>query len=219
MLQTADDIATKPNANYARIARAILYLANNFARQPDLEQAARAASLSPYHFQREFSRLVGVSPKSFVAHLTLERAKSMLADGASVMGAAFDVGLSGSSRLHDLLLKVEAMTPGLYAKGGAGLTIAYGFHPSLFGSALIMATERGLCGLAFGAPGEGEAQLADMRSRWPKGDFVADQNATGFYAARIFRSGAAGKAGLPIQLFGTPWQIKVWQALLSIPEG
>jgi AraC family transcriptional regulator of adaptative response/methylated-DNA-[protein]-cysteine methyltransferase len=218
MLQT-DNATAEPETNYARIARAILYLAKNFSRQPDLEEAAGAAFLSPYHFQREFSRLAGVSPKSFVAHLTLERAKILLAKGESVFGTALDVGLSGSSRLHDLSLKIEAMTPGFYAKGGLGLTIAYGFHDSLFGNALIMTTERGLCGLAFGDRGEEEAQLADMRSRWPKAAFVADQAATSSYAARIFRSNAANKTPLPIQLFGTPWQIKVWQALLAIPEG
>src|SRR5882724_2814542 len=111
---------------HARIARSIRHLAENYEAQPSLEEAARAAGLSPFHFQREFSRLAGVSPKSFVAHLTLEHAKRCLREGASVMDAALDVGLSGPSRLHDLALKVEAMTPGSYAKGGAGLTIAYG---------------------------------------------------------------------------------------------
>jgi len=206
------------SANYAAIARAIRYLAENFASQPSLEEAARAAQLSLYHFQREFTRLAGVSPKSFVGHLTLERAKTGLAHGASVLDAALDAGLSGPSRLHDLCLKVEAMTPGAYAKGGAGLTISYGFHPSLFGTALIMATERGLCGLAFGDEGGEEAQLADMRARWPEAQFVRDESATVSFAARIF--GHAPRRGdLPIQLFGTPWQIKVWQALLAIPEG
>lgn len=207
--------------NYARIARAILYLAENFSRQPTLEQAAVVACLSPFHFQREFSRLAGVSPKSFVEHLTLERAKALLAGGSSVMTAALDAGLSGPSRLHDLCLKVEAMTPGCYAKGGAGLRIAYGFHASLFGSALVMATERGLCGLAFGADNEKDPQLADLRARWPKACFVADEQATAVYAARIFGDipSSMRPTELPIQLFGTPWQLKVWQALLAIPEG
>jgi AraC family transcriptional regulator, regulatory protein of adaptative response / methylated-DNA-[protein]-cysteine methyltransferase len=209
------------SGNYPRIARAILYLAQNFSRQPTLEQAAAVACLSPFHFQREFSRLAGVSPKSFVEHLTLERAKAMLARGSTVMAAALDAGLSGPSRLHDLCLKVEAMTPGCYAKGGAGLRIAYGFHPSLFGTALIMATERGLCGLAFAGENEREAQLADMTARWPKAAFVADQGAAASYGARIFETfpSAMGRTELPIQLFGTPWQVKIWQALLAIPGG
>ncbi|MSP94482.1 MAG: methylated-DNA--[protein]-cysteine S-methyltransferase [Alphaproteobacteria bacterium] len=213
MLQRTND--QTESANYARIARTIAYLSENHESQPALEDAARAAGLSPFHFQREFSRLAGVSPKSFVAHLTLEHAKKGLREGASVMDAAFAAGLSGPSRLYDLALKVEAMTPGTYAKGGAGLTIAYGFHPSLFGPALVMATSRGLCGLAFSDEGAEDAQLADMRARWPKANFVADEAGTAPYAKAIF----SGKGELPIQLFGTPWQIKVWQALIAIPEG
>jgi AraC family transcriptional regulator of adaptative response/methylated-DNA-[protein]-cysteine methyltransferase len=218
MLQTLTSIPARQDANFDRIGRAIAYLAERYAAQPSLDEAARVAGLSPHHFQREFSRLAGVSPKAFVAHLTLERAKAELAKGATVMGAAYDAGLSGSSRLHDLCLKVEAMTPGTYAKGGAGLRIAYGFHPSLFGTALIMATERGLCGLAFGHEGENDAMLTDMRARWPQAHYTEDDSATGHYATQIFDA-PAGPRNLPIQLFGTPWQIKVWQALLAIPEG
>jgi AraC family transcriptional regulator of adaptative response/methylated-DNA-[protein]-cysteine methyltransferase len=146
MLQTLKSMPAPQDSNFDRIGRAIAYLAQRYAAQPSLDEAARVSGLSPYHFQREFSRLAGVSPKAFVAHLTLEHAKAELAKGATMMNAAYDAGLSGSSRLHDLCLKVEAMTPGTYAKGGRGLRIAYGFHPSLFGTALIMATERGLCG-------------------------------------------------------------------------
>jgi AraC family transcriptional regulator of adaptative response/methylated-DNA-[protein]-cysteine methyltransferase len=218
MLHQIEMPTLEDSAGYRRIARAILYLAANFPRQPSLDEAARVAGLSPHHFQREFSRLAGVSPKSFVAHLTLERAKEGLAKGESVMAAALDAGLSGPSRLHDLCLKLEAMTPGSYAKGGADLEIAYGFHPSLFGTALIMATARGLCGLAFGDEGEEEAALADMRARWPKARLVADERATAPYAERIFHR-LPRPSSLSIQLFGTPWQIKVWQALLALPEG
>ena len=135
-----------------------------------------------------------------------------------MLDAALGAGLSGPSRLHDLCLKVEAMTPGDYAKGGAGLSIAYGFHSTLFGQALVMTTARGLCGLAFGDADEEEAMLADMRARWPNAQFHRDDRATSFYAERIFQP-AHRSADLPIQLFGTPWQIKVWQALLAIPEG
>src|SRR6185295_14531992 len=155
---------------YARIGRALTWLAEHHFDQPSLDDAARAVGLSPFHFQRQFTRYVGVSPKAYVGHLTLEHAKARLDAGESVLGAALDSGLSGPSRLHDLCLKVEAMTPGEYAKGGAGLTISYGFHTSLFGQALIMATERGLCGLAFGE--DEEAMFGDMRSRWPQAHFV-----------------------------------------------
>jgi len=200
---------------YARIGRALTWLAEHHMEQPSLDEAARAAGLSPFHFQRQFTRYVGVSPKSYVAHLTLECAKQALDSGESVLGAALDAGLSGPSRLHDLCLKVEAMTPGAYAKGGAGLTIQYGFHASLFGLALVMATARGVCGLAFGGDGDKDAMLADMTARWPRARFVKDETATAALAEKIF----SGSGELPIQLYGTPWQIKVWQALLAIPSG
>jgi AraC family transcriptional regulator of adaptative response/methylated-DNA-[protein]-cysteine methyltransferase len=200
---------------YARIGRALTWLAEHHLDQPSLDDAARAAGLSPFHFQRQFTRHVGVSPKSYVAHLTLERAKHALDSGESVLGAALDAGLSGPSRLHDLCLKVETMTPGQYAKGGAGITIHYGFHPSLFGLALVMTTGKGLCGLAFGADEDRDAMLVDMSARWPRARFVKDERATAKLAEKIF----TGSGELPIQLYGTPWQIKVWQALLAIPPG
>jgi AraC family transcriptional regulator of adaptative response/methylated-DNA-[protein]-cysteine methyltransferase len=220
MMTTANNLALEADAGLGRVARAIRYLSENYAAQPSLDEAAAVAGLSPFHFQRAFSRAVGVSPKSFVAHLTLEHAKRALDTGESVLGAALDAGLSGPSRLHDLCLKIEAMTPGLYAKGGAGLTISYGFRDTLFGTALLMATERGLCGLSFADEGGDAAMLSDMRARWPAATFVPSDAAVQSYAARIFaaqenRPGAE----LPVQLFGTPWQIKVWQALIAIPPG
>jgi AraC family transcriptional regulator of adaptative response/methylated-DNA-[protein]-cysteine methyltransferase len=223
MLQRPVHVLIETDPARARIARSIRHLVENYDAQPSLEDAARVAGLSPYHFQREFSRLAGVSPKTFVAHLTLEHAKAKLAGGASVLGAALDVGLSGPSRLHDLCVKVESMTPGDYARGGAGLVIRYGFLATLLGTALFMATERGLCGLAFADEGEEDMVLADMRTRWPRAEFVHDQSAIAQYAARIFPAADATRRSksreIPIQLFGTPWQIKVWQALLAIPEG
>src|SRR5215471_4842264 len=220
MLQTMKPTRSEEISD-ARIARAIRFLARNYQDQPDLAAAAAAAGLSPSHFQREFSRLVGVSPKSFVAALTLEHAKASLDQGASVLNAALDAGLSGASRLHDLVLKVEAMTPGDYSRGGAGLSMAYGFHPTIFGIALITATSRGLCGLALGDEGEETAMLADMSGRWPNASFAQDSAATTPFASRIFDAGASHtkRQQLPLQLYGTPWQIKVWQALIAIPEG
>lgn len=214
---TTPELREDPQAGpaYRRIGRAIRFLAGNYARQPRLDEAARAAGLSPYHFQRLFTRYVGVSPKSFVAHLTLEHAKRELDAGASVLDAALGAGLSGPSRLHDLTLKIERMTPGEYARGGAGLTITYGYWPSPFGVALLLATPRGLCGLAFGDEGDEDAMLADMRARWPRATYAADTARAADYGARIF----ARQGSLPIHLIGTPWQIKVWEALLRIPEG
>ena len=200
---------------YQRIAAAIRYLSDNYASQPSLEEAAAIAGYSVFHFQRLFTRLAGVSPKAFVHALTLEDAKRALKGGESVLGAALGSGLSGASRLHDLCLKIEAMTPGVYAKGGAGLRIRYGFHPSLFGEALIAATDKGLCGLGFADEGEEDSALTDMRARWPLARFERDDEAIRTYADAIFRSGSE----IPVQLFGTPWQIKIWQALLTIPAG
>ena len=203
---------------YRRMARAIHYLTMHYLDQPNLDDAAASAGLSPSHFQRQFTRYVGVSPKNFVAHLTLARAKAQLSGGASVLDAALESGLSGPSRLHDLCLKIEAMTPGDYAKGGAGLVIQYGFHACPFGTALIMATQKGICGLACGDEGEEDAMLADMVARWPRAEFRTRKEVTAKYAAQIF--GAHDDASeIALHLLGTPWQIKVWQALLAIPRG
>ncbi|HEY0105914.1 MAG TPA: methylated-DNA--[protein]-cysteine S-methyltransferase [Rhizomicrobium sp.] len=206
------------DANWRRMGRAIRFLCANYLGQPTLEDAAEAVGLSPFHFQRLFRRYVGVSPKHFVGHLTLGHAKPGLRGGKSLLETAFDVGLSGPSRLHDLCLKIEAMTPGDYAKGGAGLTIQYGFHPCPFGIALVMATAKGVCGLAFGDESEEDKMLADMTARWPKAAFAAAPERTAKLAAAIFKPRKQG-ADLALHLLGTPWQIKVWQALLAIPEG
>jgi AraC family transcriptional regulator of adaptative response/methylated-DNA-[protein]-cysteine methyltransferase len=203
--------------DWRRMGRAIRFLTERYTEQPRLEDAADAVGLSPFHFQRLFSRYVGVSPKSFVGHLTLEHAKRELAQGASVLDAALDSGLSGSSRLHDLALKIEAMTPGDYAKGGAGLSIDYGFADCPFGRVLVMATDKGVCGMAFGDEGEEGAMLADMQSRWPKAAFAQNTERAAAIAAQVFARDAKSPIGL--HLLGTPFQIKVWQALLAIPSG
>jgi AraC family transcriptional regulator, regulatory protein of adaptative response / methylated-DNA-[protein]-cysteine methyltransferase len=203
--------------DWRRMGRAIRYLTERYTEQPRLEDAADAVGLSPFHFQRLFSRYVGVSPKAFVGHLTLQHAKRELAQGASVLDAALDSGLSGSSRLHDLALKIEAMTPGDYAKGGAGLRIDYGFADCPFGRVLVMATEKGVCGMAFGDEGEEGAMLKDMQSRWPKAVFTQNNERAETIAAQTFE--ADSNAPLGLHLLGTPFQIKVWQALLAIPSG
>lgn len=203
--------------DWRRMGRAIRFLTERYTEQPRLEDAADAVGLSPFHFQRLFSRYVGVSPKAFVGHLTLEHAKRELAQGASVLDAALDSGLSGSSRLHDLALKIEAMTPGDYAKGGAGLSIDYGFADCPFGRVLVMATDKGVCGMAFGDDGEEAAMLKDMTSRWPKARFTQNIERAEAIAAQTFDSDTTSPLGL--HLLGTPFQIKVWQALLAIPSG
>lgn len=212
---TIETIGNDAGAHYRKVGRAVRFLTDHYLEQPGLEEAASAAALSPFHFQRLFTRYVGVSPKAFVGALTLDHAKADLLRGTSVLDAALDAGLSGPSRLHDLCVKIEAMTPGEYARGGAGLVIDYGFHPSPFGTALVMATEKGVCALAFGNEGEEEDILADMKSRWPKADYRENGFRTGAFAAQIFER----RGDLPLHLIGTPWQTKVWQALLSIPPG
>ena len=206
------------DANWRRMARAIRFLTARYLDQPSLEDAAAAVNLSPFHFQRLFTRYVGVSPKNFVGQLTLDHAKADLEQGKNILETSLDAGLSGPSRLHDLCLKIEAMTPGDYAKGGDGVEIDYGFHPCAFGIALVMATRKGVCGLAFGDEGEEKKILADMRARWPKATYREAPERTAKIAAQIFGDGRQG-AELALHLLGTPWQVKVWQALLAIPQG
>ena len=206
-------------AEWRRMGRAIRYLSEHYLAQPRLEDAAAVAGLSPFHFQRVFTRYVGVSPKSFVGHLTLAHAKKELAEGTSVLDAALNAGLSGPSRLHDLCLKIEAMTPGDYAKAGRGVRIDYGFHASPFGIALVMATDKGVCGMGFADEGDEEALLADLKARWPKAEYRENEERAAEIALRIFDPQRQGETVVPLHLMGTPWQIKVWEALPAIPSG
>lgn len=180
-----------------------------------LEALAGRMDMSPAHFQRVFSRWVGVSPKRFQQYLALGHAKSLLREHFSTLDTAHAVGLSGSGRLHDLFLSWEAMSPGDYARQGAGLTIRWGWFDSPFGQALLMATDRGLCGLGFAAETGPEVALADMYARWPQADFTEDPDTLHPMAEAIF----AQKGQARLHLMGAPFQIKVWEALLSIPSG
>ena len=208
----------------ARIERALDYLASNFESQPSLVEIASRVDLSEYHFQRLFTRRVGISPKKFLQYLTLDAAKQRLSASASVLDAAYDAGLSGPGRLHDLFVSVEAMTPGEYKKRGAGLVICYGFHPCLpFGECLIMETDRGICGFAFVATDGRQAAYDDLAARWPRATFISDDIATANTAERIFtrheESARPNAQPLRLLLCGTQFQIKVWEALLTIPMG
>ncbi len=208
----------------ARIERALEYLAANFEAQPSLAEIASRVDLSEYHFQRMFSRRVGISPKKFLQYLTLDAAKQRLAASASVLDAAYDAGLSGPGRLHDLFVTVEAMTPGEFKKRGAGLVIRYGFHPCApFGECLIMLTDRGICGVAFVTAEGRQATYDDLASRWPRATFVADDASSGRCAERFLMqsSEALDDDSPPLRLFlcGTQFQIKVWEALLTMPAG
>ncbi|NCM96899.1 MAG: methylated-DNA--[protein]-cysteine S-methyltransferase [Rhodobacterales bacterium] len=203
-----------PAYHYAVIARA-LALIDAAGPGLSLEALALQMDMSPAHFQRVFSQWVGVSPKRYQQYLTLDLARQLLAERCTVLEAAHAAGLSGTGRLHDLFLRWEAMSPGDYARAGAGLVIRWGWRDSPFGEALAMATPRGLCGLAFSADCGREAAMADLRARWPGAAFIEDPDAVAPLLAAAF--GAAGETRL--HLIGAPFQIKVWEALLRIPSG
>lgn len=181
-----------------------------------LDDLATRLGMSTMHFQRIFSRWVGVSPKRYQQYLVLGHAKSLLNARHSLLDTAMNAGLSGTGRLHDLFLRWEAMSPGDYARGGAGLTIRYGRFPSPFGEVLAMGTERGLCAMAFTAETGRVAAMADLKSRWPKAQFVEEPDAITQWVDAAFATSGPMPA---VQLFGAPFQIKVWEALLAIPSG
>src|SRR6202163_5177105 len=174
--------------DYDSVRRAIAFISEHWRAQPTIEAMAEAASVTPDELHHLCRRWAGLTPKAFMQALTLDGARQLLRDSASVLDTTYEVGLSGPGRLHDLFVTHEAMSPGEWKSGGEGLTVFFGFHPSPFGSALVMATERGLAGLAFADPGEEPAALADMKSRWPKAAYVEDFLRTAPIARRIFDS-------------------------------
>ena len=180
-----------------------------------LARLAERMDMSPAHFQRLFSVWVGVSPKRYQQHLTLDHAKTLLAQRCTTIEAAHATGLSGTGRLHDLFVTWEAMSPGDFARKGAGLTIRHGCFASPFGEALAMGTERGLCGLAFTAETGRDAAMADMRARWPAARF---EEAPEEIAPRV-AAAFSGRGEAALHVIGGPFQIKVWEALLAIPSG
>ncbi len=205
---------TETQYHYAVMRRAIERI--DAADAPlSLEELAGEMQMSPAHFQRLFSRWVGVSPKRYQQYLTLGYAKTLLRDRFTTLEAADAVGLSGSGRLHDLFVRWEAMSPGEFARKGDGLTIAYGFTDSPFGEVLAMATDKGLCGLAFTAETGKSAALTDMKARWPDARFEENTALIGAALADTFDQSGQTK----LHLIGAPFQIKVWEALLSIPSG
>ena len=197
------------------VMRRAIDLIDAAAAPLSLEAMAGAMDMSPAHFQRIFSRWVGVSPKRYQQYLTLGHAKTLLADRFTTLTTADAVGLSGSGRLHDLFVAWEAMSPGEFAKGGDGLRIRHGTFDSPFGPALAMGTDRGLCGLGFVAETGAAASMADLQSRWPKATYVHDPGAIRTWVEAAFAQ--AGNTAL--HLIGAPFQLKVWEALLAIPSG
>ncbi|MCK4712026.1 MAG: bifunctional helix-turn-helix domain-containing protein/methylated-DNA--[protein]-cysteine S-methyltransferase [Marinosulfonomonas sp.] len=201
--------------HYGVIKRAIETIDAVDGHPLSLEHLAGELQMSPAHFQRVFSRWVGTSPKRFQQYLTLGYAKTLLHDHFTTLQTADEVGLSGSGRLHDLFLRWEAMSPGEFARKGDGLVIRYGWFDSPFGLALAMGTVKGLCGLAFAADTGRAAAMDDMRSRWPKAQFIEDAAPLAPWVNAAFDQ--SGQARL--HLIGAPFQIKVWEALLTIPSG
>ena len=203
--------------DYERIARAIAYLRGHGSEQPDLAAAARHVHLSAYHFQRLFSRWAGVSPKRFLQYLTVEHAKQRLAHFDSLSAVAHEVGLSGPSRLHDLFISIEAMSPGDFRAGAAGLEIRYGVHASPFGPCLIAATGRGICSLQFLDHGADGAAI--VRREWPHAKALDDPAATAALARILFEPIAGGRGPVSLLVKGTNFQLQVWRALLDVPSG
>jgi len=207
-------------ADYDIVRRAIEFIRGNWRAQPDIDAMAEAAGVSATELHHLFRRWAGLTPKAFLQALTLHHARDLLRESASVLDASYEVGLSGPGRLHDLFVTHEAMSPGEWKAGGAGLTISYGFHPSPFGSALVMATPRGLAGVAFADAGKEKAALTDMRSRWPKAKYVEDVAATAPLARRIFDAKLWRQdRPLRVVLIGTDFEVRVWETLLKVPMG
>ncbi|HRD75626.1 MAG TPA: methylated-DNA--[protein]-cysteine S-methyltransferase [Hyphomicrobiaceae bacterium] len=207
--------------DYDLVRQAIAFLTETWAEQPSLEALAGHLALSPAHCQKLFSRWCGLSPKEFVQAITIDHARGLLAGSASVLDTAHEVGLSGPSRLHDLFVTHEAMTPGAYKRRGEGLEIAWGVHPSPFGLALAMATGRGICGLAFfDSESEFPHAFNDMSQRWPAAHFLEAPERTGTLLRNVF-SPPEARGGEPIRLvlIGSNFEVGVWEALLRIPMG
>ena len=210
----------KQTNDYELVKHTLAFISENWREQPSLETLADQAGLSATHLQRLFTRWAGLSPKAFLQAVTLDHARELLRDSASILDASYELGLSGPGRLHDLFITHEGMSPGVYKARGRGLKIQYGFHDCPFGRALILITNEGLAGLAFADPGKEKSALADMSSRWPEANYVENQWATAPYAKRIFES-ERWKPDQPLKIvfIGTDFEIRVWETLLRIPFG
>jgi AraC family transcriptional regulator, regulatory protein of adaptative response / methylated-DNA-[protein]-cysteine methyltransferase len=207
-------------ADYDIVRRAIAHIRGHWRRQPEIDEIAEAAGVTTTELHHLFRRWAGITPKAFLQALTLDTARHLLRDSASVLDAAYEVGLSGPGRLHDLFVTHEAMSPGEWKSGGEGLTITYGLHPCPFGMALVMANDRGLCGLAFADTGKERPAINDMKKRWPKAKYVQDVSRTAVIANRIFdQSLWRPDRPLRVVLIGTDFEVRVWETLLRIPMG
>ena len=206
-------------SDYQRIANAIDFLVENAESQPSLEEIAASVHLSPFHFQRLFSRWVGVTPKRFLQTLTVERAKQLLALSEPLEAVSDAVGLSTSSRLHDHFIQLEAATPGQYKKGGEGLAISYGLQDSPFGPCFIASTERGICKLAFVDSKDTQSEINALQKQWPEAHIHEEAERAHTLVNSLFSRDSNAHRPISLQVRGTNFQVMVWRALLKIPEG
>jgi len=205
--------------DYYRIAAALSYIKNNMQQQPSLEDVAKAVYVSPYHFQRMFTNWAGVSPKKFLHYLSVGYAKEILKrNGTSVYDAAYETGLSGTGRLHDLFVSIEGMTPGEYKNGGKNLIIKYSFGLCQFGSYLVASTDVGICNLLF-FKDLGDEVLNEIKELWPNATIIKEETAYHQSIKTFFSTDISDTNQIKLHLKGTPFQLKVWEALLKIPEG
>jgi len=205
------------NADYDRIEKAIHYLRENFKSQPRLDEVAGHVGLSSYHFQKMFTNWAGVSPKKFLQFISIEYAKELLKNDRTLFDVSYEAGLSGTGRLHDLFVNIEAMTPGEYKNGGAGLTIHYSFGETPYGEVLIASTGKGICHTSF--IGDEELPEAMLAQYFPKAVLIQRRNEMHDKVVQLFQTNLQEKKSIQLHLKGTPFQIKVWKALLEIPAG
>ncbi len=204
--------------HYSTIAKALAYIQENRKNQPGLDEIAKHLHMSPFHFQRIFSEWAGVSPKQFLQYINVTHAKELLKKQNSILGAAYTTGLSGSGRLHDLFVKLEGMTPGEYKNGGKYLEICYSFGNSRFGDYLVASTSQGVCNLFFYEESR-EKALREVQAQWPQAKLTEQETPLHTNVKRFFENKLENKAVIPLHLKGTPFQLKIWEALLQIPEG
>jgi AraC family transcriptional regulator of adaptative response/methylated-DNA-[protein]-cysteine methyltransferase len=214
------DALRQANEDYERIEKAIKFLESNFSSQPALKEIADHIGLSEFHFQRLFSRWVGISPKRFLQFLTKEYAKTLLNSRTNLLDVTYEAGLTSPSRLHDLFVTCEAVTPGEYKSKGQGVSITYGFHSSPFGECLLATTGRGICGLYFVNNGAHRDVLAEFKGYWQNANLTEDPSSTAHLMPQIFSFSSIDRQNpLHLILKGTNFQIKVWEALTKIPFG
>lgn len=211
---------TPQGGDYETVRRIIEKISLDYRDQPSLDVLATEVGETPTGLQKLFTRWAGLSPKGFLQAVTLDHARRLLDEGMPLLETAYEVGMSGPGRLHDLFVTHEGMSPGDYKTRGAGLTIRYGYHISPFGVALVMVTDRGLAGLSFNDAGHERAAFEDMSGRWPNATYVEDMAATAPYAARVFDPDRwRADDPLRVVMIGTDFQLRVWDALLKIPMG